>query len=275
MGPLAGVGEKVVGFRPHRVFHLTRVLGSQNVRRVNRLVRDIRGFMAVHGEHHVIERSPSRLATHVTHGDVVAIYTEEGRARRLVGVSLCVQTNEESPVLELAYTAIDRQFRGQRMAQLAACGAMISKLHSLDDITGIALACRPDNWLCRSAADELGVDFWTAAELMEHTPPLRSLILRHRVEYLKRDWRADPLVGLVRPAAVADAARLVQDAAGPRGLAWTRNSRVMLDGEWNLTGSNNAESRLHLARMAEGHLPSAALWNAPPPSPSPQIDRCA
>jgi hypothetical protein len=273
MEPLAGLTGKVIAFQPHRVFYLTRALGTRNHRVIERLTEEIRGFMAVHGEAHVIARSASRIATHITHGEVVLIHTEEARLRRLIGVCLCLASTHRRPVLELAYTAVDRQFRGRRLAQLAASAALISHLINHDEISGIVMACRPDNWLCQRAATELGVDFWPAAELMDQLPPLRSLILRHRVDYIKRDWCADPLIGLVRKDAVRTAARLVRDAARLRGLAWSQNSRVYLDGEWNLSGPNNDGTRQLLDQMTEGRLPWSDWWQSPPPSP--QMGRCA
>jgi len=264
-------GERVVSLHP--IFTLKRVVSAQETGDLSALCHEIQSFAAQHGDQHLIARGEVSLMKHMKYGELILIYEGPEVARRLIGMCVCVLSDHDNPAFELAYTAIDTAFRGRELARLAASAALVVHLMYNDKIEGIVLSCRPSNTACQRAAEKLGVEFLPASELYPLIPRLKSTIDFHRHHHQVRNWREEPLLGLVQPQAVRDGAWHLLGASNPGGLAWRRSSRVFLDGEWYLTGHKRESSRQHLLEIAEGRRPRVRWWDDPPPCP--RIGRCA
>ena len=263
-------GERVINLHP--IFTLKRVVSAQETGDISALCREIHSFAAEHGDQNLIPRGEVSIQEHLKWGELVLVYEGVKDARRLIGVCACVVSTHRRPSIELAYTAVHSEFRGRGLAQLAASAALVCFLMNNQVIEGIVLACRPSNEACLRAAEKMGVSFYHASELYPRIPRLKSTFHFHRHHHRVRNWREEPLFGLVKPQAVRDGAwRLLQ--ADDNGLAWRRGGRVYLDGEWYLSRHERESSRSLLLDMAEGRLPRVKWWDDPPPQP--RIGRCA
>lgn len=227
-------GERIVNL--HKIFTLKRVVSAQETCDLSALCDEIQSFADQHGDQHLIARGTDSLLGHMRYGELVLIYEGFHDARRLVGMCVCILSDHDNPAFELAYTAVDRAFRGLGLARLAASTALVSHLMYTDVIEGIVLACRPSNEACLQAANKMGVQFYPASYLYALIPRLKSIYHFHRQHHQVRNWREEPVFGLVQPEAVRDGAWRLLEADSERGLAWRRGSRVILDGEWYLVG---------------------------------------
>ncbi len=260
-------GGRVVALHP--IFTLRRVVSAQATDDLSVVCRDIQAFVSAHGDENLIARSDVSLLDHMQRGELILVY-EGVRARsKLIGVCLCLVSQNLSPAFELAYTAIDRNFRGRGLARLAASAALVGHLINVSTIEGIVLACRPGNVACRRAAEKLGVEFCSASDIYSLVPRLKSHIEFHRHHHHIRHWAEEPLLGLVQPQAVRDGAWNLLGADAPSGLAWSRGGRIFLEGEWHLTPDRDA-TRNQLREIAEGRTPRVRLWDDPP-----RVGRCA
>ena len=289
-------GGRVVALHP--IFTLRRIVRAQEIDDLSLVCRDIQSFVSAHGDQNLIARSDENLIEHMQRSELVLLYEGPHAARNLIGVCVCViddnagvnggtadaiaagamndnadiTAEEKSPTFELAYTAINTNFRGRGLACLTASAALVGHLMNYETSDSIVLACRPSNMACRQAALKLGVDFRTASDLHSAFPHLKSHVEYHRRHHEVRNWTEEPLLGLVQPKAVQDGARNLLGADTPNGLAWPRGGRVFLEGEWNMSRERDA-TRQHLMEMAEGRTPRFRPLDNPPPAPG--VGRCA
>lgn len=263
-------GGRVVALHP--IFTLRRIVRAQEIDDLSLVCREIQSFVSAHGDQNLVARSDISLLDHMRRGELVLLYEGPRAARKLIGVCVCVISDNKSPAFELAYTAIDTSCRGRGLARLAASAALVGHLVNYTKIEGIVLACRPSNMACRRAALKLGVEFCAASDLYPLVPRLKSHIEFHRHHHHVRNWTEEPLLGLVQPQAVRDGAWNLLGAGTPNGLAWRRGGRVFLEGEWHMTRDRDA-TRQQLWEMAQGRMPRVRWWDNPPPAP--RVGRCA
>ena len=152
--------------------------------------------------------------------------------RCLVGVALCLQSEDDEGLSEICTAVIDPRFRRLHLGTSAARALAVQECAEADAFTGVFTVAREDNDPCRHAMRTLGADLHRSAEMIRLYPSSAGAVEGVETRMVRNNRVQKAVFSMMGQPVFQAGARMLLDARSSQGCPLKNEVKLRTGPGW-------------------------------------------